>query len=99
MIRPVALLALLALGACERSSLMELMPQDPSPDGQACREEALRDPEVRRLRGSNVYDNQSQMFIVERDLREALPRAYRACMLRRGATPAGGVERVRSPTW
>ena len=99
MIRPVALLALLALGACERSSLMDLMPQDPSPDGQACREEALRDPEVRRIRESNVYDNTSQQFIVRRELETALPRAYNACMLRRGATPSGGVERVRRSAW
>ncbi|MBR0674329.1 hypothetical protein [Neoroseomonas soli] len=95
MIRPVALFALLTLGACQQSSLVDLMPQDPSPDGQACREEALNDPDVRRIRRSNVSDNTSQQFIVQRELEEALPRAYRACMLRRGATPAGGVERLR----
>ena len=99
MIRPAALIVLLALGACEQASLMDLMPQDPSPDGQACRQEALRDPEIRRIRESNVYDNTSQQFIVRRELETALPRAYRACMLRRGATPAGGVERVRPASW
>ena len=98
MIRPAALLALLALGACQ-NPLADLLPQDTGPDAQACREEALRDPEVRRIRESNVMDNPSQEFVVRRELEEALPRAYRNCMLRRGATPAGGVERVRRQGW
>ncbi|MBR0681106.1 hypothetical protein GXW74_11455 [Roseomonas eburnea] len=98
MTRVLAACALLALAACQ-NPLLELLPNDPSPDAEICRREALNDPNVRRIRESNVYDNTSQQFIVRRELREALPRAYDNCMLRRGAVPAGGVERVRRTDW
>jgi len=98
MTRALAAGALLILAACQ-NPLTELLPNDPGPDAEICRREALNDPDVRRIRQSNVYDNPSQQFIVRRELREAVPRAYNNCMLRRGATPAGGVEPVRRREW
>lgn len=96
MIRSLALLAALALAACEQGGVWDSLPRDDSPDGRACREEAARDPEVRRIASAQTGGvNPAQDARVRQELREALPRAWNACMLRRGAAPGGGVEPVR----
>jgi hypothetical protein len=96
MIRSLALLAALALAACQQGGVWESVPRDDSPDGRACREEAARDPEVRRLASAQTSGgNPTQDLRVREQLMEAIPRAWNACMLRRGAAPAGGVEPTR----
>lgn len=91
---PFALVLLLA--ACSGGGgVLAVLPDDPSPDGQACRREAERDPQVQAIANSRVVGNIAQEQRVRIELLDALPRAYDACMLRRGATPAGGVERLR----
>jgi len=96
MIRPIALLAVLALAACEQGGAWASLPPDDSPDARECRREAERDPEVRRIaRAQTAGGNPAQDARVRQALMEALPRAWDACMLRRGVAPAGGVEPVR----
>ncbi len=92
--------ALLGLGACETGGVWANVPTDDTPDGRACRREAERDPEVRRIAsqatssGNVAWDER-----VRQELLVALPRAWRDCMTRRGAIPAGGVEPVRRTTF
>jgi len=93
------LLALLALGACQQGGVWANVPRDDSPDGQACRREAEQDPEVRRLASAATSGNIAQDERVRQELLEALPRAWRSCMTRRGALPPGGVEQVRRVTF
>jgi hypothetical protein len=100
MIRSFALLAALALAACEQGGVWASVPADDSPDARECRREAERDPEVRRIaRAQTAGGNLTQDSMVREQLMEALPRAWNACMLRRGAIPAGGVEPVRRRTF
>jgi predicted DCC family thiol-disulfide oxidoreductase YuxK len=94
-----ALLGLLVLGACQQGGVWANVPRDDSPAGQACRREAAEDPEVRRLAGSATSGNLAQDERVREELLAALPRAWRACMTRRGALPPGGVEQVRRVTF
>ncbi|MBP0466789.1 phosphoribosylamine--glycine ligase [Roseomonas sp. PWR1] len=95
-VRAFALAALLGLAACGGGVVGRNLPNEPGPDAEACRREALNDPEARRIASSSVAGNLSQEDRVRRELAEALPRIYYACMRRRGAPAAGGVERVRS---
>lgn len=97
MIRALPLLILLA--GCGGGVLNESLPQEPGPDAAACREEVLRDPELRRIAASMTSENLAQNDRVRRELREAIPRAYNACMTRRGVQPQGGVEPVRPRWW
>jgi hypothetical protein len=99
MTRVAGLLALLALGACQQSGVWANVPRDDSPDGQACRREAADDPEVRRIARTAAPGNVAQEERVREQLLAALPRAWRACMTRRGALPPGGVEQVRRTTF
>jgi hypothetical protein len=95
----IALLGLLLLGACQQGGAWANVPRDDSPDGQACRREAADDPEVRRIARSAASGNPAQDERVREELLAALPRAWRACMTRRGALPPGGVEQVRRVTF
>ncbi len=95
----IALLGLLALGACQQGGVWANVPVDNSPDGQACRREAADDPEVRRISSAGAAGNPAQDERVREELLAALPRAWRACMTRRGALPPGGVEQVRRVTF
>jgi hypothetical protein len=100
MTRSLALLALLALAACQQGGVWSHMPRDDSPDGQACRREVEQDPELRRLAASfTAGANRAQDDRVRSAMQDALPRARRACMIRRGATPPGGVEPLRRSDW
>lgn len=95
-LRALALAGLLALAACGGGVVGRNLPNEPGPDAEACRRETLNDPEIRRIGASNVAGNPTQEDIVRRELAEALPRIYNACMRRRGAATRGGVERVRN---
>jgi hypothetical protein len=97
MIRVVPLLLLLA--ACGGGVLNESLPQEPGPDAAACREEVLRDPDLRRIASAMTSENLAQNDRVRRELREGIARSYNACMIRRGARPQGGVEPVRPGWW
>ena len=97
--RALPLLVLLALGACQQAGVWANVPRDDSPDGQACRREADQDPEVRRIASTATSGNPAQDERVREELLVALPRAWRACMTRRGALPPGGVEQVRRTTF
>ena len=95
MTRPLALLALLLLAACQ-GGVWANVPTDDTPDGRECRREAESDPEVRRIaRSATMGMNPSHDEQIRQELLAALPRAWRACMTRRGAIPAGGVEPVQ----
>jgi hypothetical protein len=96
MIRPLALLALIALAGCQQGGVWAHMPRDDSPDGQACRREVEQDPELRRMAAAFTGGaNPAHDDRVRRELEEAIPQAWRACMTRRGATLPGGVEPLR----
>lgn len=96
MTRTLALFALIGLAACQQGGVWSHMPRDDSPDGQACRREVEQDPELRRMAASFTWGaNRAQDDRVTREMRDALPQAWRACMTRRGATLPGGVEPVR----
>ncbi len=96
MTRTLALLALIGLAACQQGGVWAHMPRDDSPDGQACRREVERDPELRRMAAAFTGGaNRAQDDRVMREMREAIPQAWRACMTRRGAALPGGVEPVR----
>lgn len=95
MTRPLALPLLLVLAACGGGVVNEAMPQEPGPDAAACRQEAERDPEVQRIADSLVPTIPDNVYRVRQQLLVAIPRAYNECMIRRGARPAGGVERIR----
>jgi hypothetical protein len=97
--RALALVGLLALAACQQGGVWANVPRDDSPDGQACRREAADDPEVRRIASAASSGNPAQDERVREQLLAALPRAWRACMTRRGALPPGGVEQVRRVTF
>jgi hypothetical protein len=97
--RTAALIGLLLLGACQQGGVWANVPRDDSPDGQACRREAADDPEVRRISRTATSGNLAQDERVREELLVALPRAWRACMTRRGALPPGGVEQVRRVTF
>ncbi len=97
MIRALPLLFLLA--ACGGGVIGESMPREPGPDAEACRAEAERDPEVRRIASTWTAGNLAQNDRVRRELREALPRVYAACMERRGVRAPGGVEPIRPRWW
>jgi predicted DCC family thiol-disulfide oxidoreductase YuxK len=99
MIRTLAAIALLGLAACQQGGVWANVPRDDSPDGQACRREAAEDPEVRRIASTATSGNLAQDERVREELLVALPRAWRACMTRRGALPPGGVEQVRRVTF
>jgi len=100
MTRPLALLALISLAGCQQGGVFAYVPRDDSPDGQACRQEATQDPELRRLAASfTAGANPSQDDRVRQELQDAVPRVWRACMVRRGATPPGGVEPLRRSGW
>lgn len=90
---------LLLLAGCGGGVINEALPQEPGPDAAACREEATRDPEARRIASSWTQGNLAQQDRVRRELRETLLRSYNACMIRRGARSTGGVERVRPAWW
>lgn len=88
-------LLLLGLGACQDGGVWANVPVDDTPDGRACRTEAENDPDIRRLGYSSTGGvNPSHDERVRQEMLEALPRAWRTCMMRRGAIPQGGVERV-----
>ena len=89
---------LLLLAGCDGGLIHEALPREPGPDAAACREEASRDPEARRVAASWTSGNLAQQDRVRRELRETLRRSYNACMIRRGARSTGGVEPVR-PSW
>lgn len=91
--------ALLLAGACQQGGVWANVPRDDSPDGQACRREAAEDPEVRRIASAAASGNPAQDERVREELLVALPRAWRACMTRRGALPPGGVEQLRRVTF
>lgn len=97
--RALSLVALLVLGACQQGGVWANVPRDDSPDGQACRREAEQDPEVRRIARTATSGNLAQDERVREELLAALPRAWRACMTRRGALPPGGVEQLRRTTF
>jgi hypothetical protein len=99
MSRIALLVGLLVLGACQQGGVWANVPRDDSPDGQACRREAADDPEVRRIGRTAAPGNLAQDERVRQELLVALPRAWRACMTRRGALPSGGVEQVRRVTF
>jgi len=92
------LLPLLLLAGCAGGVINEALPREPGPDAAACREEAIHDPEARRVAASAAAGNPAQEDRVRRQWREVLRRRYDACMIRRGARSAGGVEPVR-PSW
>lgn len=91
----VMLALLLSLGACADGGVWANVPRDDSPDGQACRREVANDPEIRRISSAGGTGNIYQDDLVREQLLEALPRAWRTCMTRRGALPPGGVETLR----
>jgi hypothetical protein len=95
----IALVGLLLLGACQQGGVWANVPVDNSPEGQACRREAEQDPEVRRIASSAASGNPAHDERVREQLLVALPRAWRACMTRRGALPPGGVEQLRRVTF
>jgi hypothetical protein len=97
--RAAAILGLMLLGACQQGGVWANVPRDDSPDGQACRREAADDPEVRQIARSAASGNPAQDERVREQLLVALPRAWRACMTRRGALPPGGVEQLRRTTF
>lgn len=90
---------LLVLAGCGAGVSDESLPREPGPDAAACREEATRDPEARRVASSTTPGNLAQEDRVRRELREVLLRSYNACMVRRGARSRGGVEAVRPAWW
>lgn len=92
--------AMLSLGACQTGGVWADVPTDNTPDGEACRREAERDPEVRRVASSATSSgNEAHNERVRQELLVALPRAWRACMVRRGVIPQGGVEPLRRTTF
>jgi predicted DCC family thiol-disulfide oxidoreductase YuxK len=99
MIRVLALFGLLGLGGCVQGGVWANVPGDTSPEAQACRREAAQDPEIRRITNTVSSGNVAQEEQVREQLLAALPRAWRTCMVRRGALPSGGVEAVRRTTF
>lgn len=97
--RVAGLLGIMLLAACEQGGVWANVPVDNSPDGQACRREAEQDPEVRRIASTGTSGNLAHDERVREQLLAALPRAWRTCMVRRGALPSGGVEQVRRVTF
>ena len=97
--RVLALVGLLALGGCVQGGVWANVPGDTSPEAQACRREAAEDPEIRRISATATSGNLAQDERVREELLAALPRAWRTCMVRRGALPSGGVEAVRRTTF
>jgi predicted DCC family thiol-disulfide oxidoreductase YuxK len=97
--RALALVGLLALGGCVQGGVWANVPGDTSPEAQACRREAAQDPEIRRITATATPGNVAQEEQVREQLLAALPRAWRTCMVRRGALPSGGVEQVRRNTF
>ena len=92
-LRPIALLAALALAGCSRAA-PSIPPEEDTPQHQACRAEARMAPEVRRL------DREVNPFAapvggrVERERFLAETRAYRDCLRRAGLALPGGVEPI-----
>jgi hypothetical protein len=63
-----------------------------SPEAAQCREEARRSPEVTRLARELNPSNLANAQRVGEERRIAEVRAFRDCMVRRGAALPGGVE-------
>jgi hypothetical protein len=95
----LGLVGLLALGGCVQGGVWANVPGDTSPEAQACRREAADDPEIRRISRTAADGNLAHQEQVRQQLLAALPRAWRTCMVRRGALPTGGVEQVRRATF
>ncbi len=58
MTRALPLALVLLLAACSGGGgVLAVLPDDPSPDGQACRREAERDPQVQAIANSRVIGN------------------------------------------
>ena len=97
--RALDLVGLLGLGACVQGGVWANVPGDTSPVAQECRREAAHDPEIRRISSTAADGNHAHQEQVRQQLLAALPRAWRSCMVRRGALPTGGVEAVRRSTF
>ena len=86
----LTLLALMApvLAGCETGGVWANVPDDRSPAGQACRQEAERNPRYRlygEMAGGNAANNEA----MRQELLVLLPQVYHACMIRSGAIPPG----------
>jgi hypothetical protein len=91
------LLAALALGACATRPSSAPPPAAESPEAAACRAEARNAPEVRALGRQFNAENQANVLRIRQEAGVAEARAFRNCMVRRGAAMPGGVEPVRRP--
>ena len=90
-----AFLVMMTLAGCASQSRQEIFPPDTSEDAAACREEARRDPALRDLRHSIFIGFQAQEEALRNEIVTTQRRTYFECMVLRGHTRQGGVERVR----
>ena len=90
-----ALLVALAVAGCASQSREDIFPPDTSADAAACREEARRDPALRDLRRSTFIGFPAQEEALRNEIVTTQRRTYFECMVLRGHTRQGGVERVR----
>jgi hypothetical protein len=97
MTRITALLLLaFAAGACASRPPAPAAEAE-SPDAAACRAEARVAPEVRAAGRQFNPGNPANAARVRQEQEAAQTRAFRNCMVRRGAALPGGVEPVRRP--
>lgn len=92
--KPLLLMALLAVGACAR---VAGPPADPlSPEQDACRVEARRAPETRQVsRQVNTFTPEMNEARLREERRIIETQALRRCLQERGLTLPGGVEIIR----
>ena len=88
--RPLPLLALALLAACAEAINPWPAPA-PDPETAQCRREAERDPEVQKANELLMF-GRTYLGTAERELMNAREKAVRACLVRRGYQPRGGVE-------
>lgn len=93
--KPIALLALLALAACGGRPT-DVQGEPLTPAQAECRVQARRDPEVTRLSAQvNSNTPEANALRIAEETRVAETRAWRRCLRERGLTMPGGVEIIQ----